>query len=153
MKLITESTGEVPEAVPGLQLNILAVVFADGTYEGDPIPAARLRAYKLGEKIQLTRILTLFRSKSATYETLATKVDDLPYAISESDVSSLSAVFPGMPPAELENWRSAAEVSAHDIQKDLRKTFGEGSTIDPQVFSNAVKGAIAKCEKWLNALP
>lgn len=154
MKLITESTGEVPEAVPGLQLNILAVLFADGTYEGDPIQAARLRGYKLGERIQLTRILTLLRSKSASLsETLAAKVEELPYAISEADIRPLAAEFPGLPPGEIENLRSAAEVSSSDIQKAFKGTFGRGTSIDQKAFADAVKGAIAKYEKWVNSLP
>lgn len=154
MKLITESTGEVPEALPGLQLNVLAVMFADGSYEGDAVQAVRFRGYKLGEKIQLSRLLELLHSKSAaSSETFAAKVDELPYTISTADVAPLLAEFPGLPEGETENMRSAAEVSASDIEKAFRSTFGNGASIDQKVFADAVKGAIVRCEKWLNSLP
>jgi hypothetical protein len=151
---ITESTGEIPEASHGLQLNVLAVIFADGSYEGEAIQAARLRGYKLGEKIQLTRLLELLHSKSAaSSETFAAKVDQLPYAISTADVGPLTAEFPSFPESEVENLRSAAEVSSSYIQKAFKSTFGRGASIDQKVFPDAIKGAIAKCEKWLNSLP
>ena len=68
----TQSTGEVPPPIPGLQLNVLAVIFTDGTYEGDRLDAVRFRGYKMGEKIQLTRILEILHSKSAaSWDTLA----------------------------------------------------------------------------------
>jgi hypothetical protein len=154
MKLITESTGEVPEALPGLQLNVLAVMFADGSYEGDAVQAARFRGYKLGEKIQLSRLLELLHSKSAaSSETFTAKVHALAYTISTADVAPLAAEFPGLPEGETENMRSAAEVSASDIQKAFRSTFGNGASIDQKVFADAVKGAIVRCEKWLNSLP
>lgn len=154
MNLTTVSTGEVPQAQAGLQLNVTAVMFADGSWEGDRVEAARLRAYKLGEKIQLARILTLFRSASAaTQETLALKVDELTYKIYRSDVSELAAEFPGFPESEVENLRSAAQVASSEIQKSNRESFGKGSAIDPKIFGDAVKGMILRCENRLNTLP
>jgi len=61
--------------------------------------------------------------------------------------------FPGLPEAEAENLRSAAEVSASRIQKDFVGTFGTGKKIAPAVFSTAVNAAIAKCQNWLDGLP
>lgn len=154
LKATTQSTGEVPQPIEGLQLNVLAVIFADGTYEGDPIDAARFRGYKIGEKVQLTRILDALRSKSASsWETLAPKVDEISYRISTSDIEPLLKEFPGLPDGETENLRSAAEVSASRIQKDFVGTFGSGKKIDPAVFSAAINAAIAKCQKWLDSLP
>jgi hypothetical protein len=154
LKSITQTTGEMPQPIEGLQLNVVAVIFMDGTYEGDRVDAARFRAYKLGEKIQLTRILELLRSRSAaSWETLAPKVDELSYKIMSTDISPLLTEFQGLSAGETENLRSAAEVSANRIEKDFVGTFGTGKTIDPAVFSTAVNGAIAKCQKWLDSLP
>jgi hypothetical protein len=150
----TQSTGEVPQPIPGLQLNVLAVIFTDGTYEGDRLDAARFRGYKIGERIQLTRILAVLRSKSAeSWDTLAPSVDAISYKITISDIEPVLKEFPGLPEGEAENIRSAAEVSAAKIEKDFVATFGTGKKIDPTVFSAAVNAAIAKCQKWLDGLP
>ena len=154
LKTTTQSTGEVPQPIEGLQLNVVAVIFVDGTYEGDRIEAARFRGYKIGEKIQLSRILEVLHSKSAaSWETLAPKVDQLTYRISAADVGPLLTEFQGLPDAEVENLRSAAEVSANRIEKDFAATFGTGKQIDPSVFPAAVAAAAAKCQKWFDSLP
>ena len=154
LKTTTQSTGEVPPPIDGLQLNVTAVIFADGTYEGDRTDAVRFRAYKLGEKIQLSRILELFRSKSASsWDTLAPKVDELNYKITATDMASLITEFPGLNDGEVELLRGGAEVSASRIQKDLVGTFGTRKRMDSAVFAAAVSGAIAKCQKWLDSLP
>jgi hypothetical protein len=150
----TESDGEMPQPLQGLQLNVTAVMFMDGTWEGDRLDAAHFKGYKQGEKVQLSRILGLLHSKSAAnWDTLAPKVDELSYRITVSDIDPLLKEFPGLPDSEVENLRSAAEVSASRIQKDFVGTFGTGKTIDSGVFNAAVNGAIAKCEKWLDSLP
>jgi hypothetical protein len=150
----TESDGEMAKPLEGLKLHITAVIFMDGTFEGDRIDAARFRGYKIGEKIQLARILELLHSKSAaSWDTLAPKVDQLSYRISVADIGPLLTEFQGLPDAEVENLRSAAEVSANRIDKDFVGTFGTGKTIDPSVFSAAVAAAAAKCQKWFDSLP
>jgi hypothetical protein len=154
LKTSTQSNGEVPQPIEGLQLNVLAVIFADGTYEGDRTEAVRFRGFKIGEKIQLTRILELLHSKlAASWATLAPKVDELNYRVAVSDIEPLLVEFPGLPDAEVENVRDAAEVSASRIQKDFAGTFGSAKQIDPSVFSAAVNAAAAKCQKWLDSLP
>lgn len=154
LQLKTESDGEMPQPVQGLQLNITAVMFTDGTWEGDRLDAAHFRGYKQGEKIQVSRILALLRSKSAeSWDTLAPSVDALTYKITVSDIEPLLKEFPGLPESEVENLRSAAEVSANKIEKDFVGTFGTLNKIDPAVFSAAVNAAIAKCQNWVDGLP
>ena len=150
----TVSDGEIAKPLPGLKLHITAVIFMDGTFEGDRVDAARFRGYKFGEKIQLARILQLLKSRSAeSWETLAPKIDELTYRVSADDIGPLLAEFPDLPAGEVENLRSAAEVSANRIQKDLVKTFGTANRIDAAVFQQAVAAAAAKCQKWLDSLP
>jgi hypothetical protein len=152
--LITESTGDLPESQRGLQLNIMAVVFADGTYEGDKVSAARYRGYKMGEKIQLSRILALLKSPAAASSgSLGAKLDTLSYRIEPGDIAMLATEFPGLSAAAMEILRSCAEVSASDVQKQFRSTFGSGSTIRPDGFDEAVKEAIVKCEDWIGSIP
>jgi len=154
LKPTTRSAGEIPETLDGLTLNVEAVFFVDGTYEGDRTEAVRFRGYETGEKIQLTRILDLLHSKSAaSWATLAPKVDELPYRVIVPDIAPVLAEFPGLPDSEVENVRDAAEVAASGIQKDFAATFGTSKPIDPAVFSTAVNAAIARCQSWLDSLP
>jgi len=154
LKPTTQSAGEVPESVDGLALNVIAVFFSDGTYEGDRNEAIRYKGYKMGEKIQLTRILELLHSKFAgSWATLAPKVDELRYRVAVSDIGPLLKEFPGLTDDQIETARDTAEVSASRIQKDFVGTFGSTKQIDPSIFAAAVNGAIAKCQKWLDSLP
>ena len=96
----------------------------------------------------------MLRSKSAeSWDTLAPSVDALTYKITVSDIEPLLKEFPGLPESEVENLRSAAEVSANKIEKDFVGTFGTLNKIDPAVFSAAVNAAIAKCQNWVDGLP
>lgn len=153
-KAVTESTGDVPEAESGLQLNIPAVIFSDGSYEGDPAGALRLRGGKTGEKIQLTRILDLLRSPAAANAALfERKVNELSYKIELGDVKVLATEFPGRSDEDWEWARSAAEVAANDINRSFQGNFGTASSIAPEMFADGVKAAIARCEGLLEALP
>ena len=62
MKTSTVSTGEVPPALPNVVLNVTAVVFTDGSYEGDQFAAANYLAVNAGERALLRRILDLVQS-------------------------------------------------------------------------------------------
>lgn len=66
MKVSPVSTGEVPPALSGLVMNIETVIFADGTYEGDPLPAANYSALVAGQKTQLRAFLKVAQSKEFT---------------------------------------------------------------------------------------
>jgi hypothetical protein len=153
-KRVTETAGELPETRSGLQLEVLAVVFADGSYEGDAAPSARFRGRKLGEKIQLSRMVALLRSPAAAAsETLATKADELSYRIDLAEVKVIAPEFPELPSDEWENVRSSAELSAHNFQKEFKSTFGKGSTIPPAIFAEAVRSVLSRCEARINSLP
>jgi hypothetical protein len=55
-----ESTvgGFVPTSPTNQEIQIKAVVFDDGTYEGDALTAAAVRGYRAGEKMVLPRLIT-----------------------------------------------------------------------------------------------
>jgi hypothetical protein len=133
---------------------ISCVVFADGTYEGDAGAAASVLAPKLGEKIQLTRILTLLRSEtSAERAALSQAVDRLPVEISSDDFDRFLKGFPELSSYDKDYARAGAQVAAAGIQADFKKNFGTGATIPPDVLADAVKAAILKCEKLIQSLP
>jgi hypothetical protein len=152
-KPVLESTGGTPDAKSGLQLNILAVIFSDGSYEGDPSEAMRLRAFKVGEKIQLTRVLALLRSPAAeSPELLGPAADALSSKVLVADIAELTAQFPNRQAGEIENARVAADVAAADIQHEFRKAFGRSSDIPPDKFAGAVKAAIVRYQSMLDAM-
>jgi hypothetical protein len=154
VKLITISTGELPETRSGLTLEIQAVVFADGSWEGEPLQAALFRAGKLGEKIQVTRIVELLRSPSAaSLETLSPLAETLRSEIDLEDMGPLAVEFPELSKPQIEDIRSIAEMSAHNFQQEFRSRFGKGTTITPAQLADAVKTTIAKCQARIDSLP
>ncbi len=152
--IVRESIGEAPAAQKVAQLTIDAVVFSDGTYEGDANRAAVVRGFKHGEKVQLSRIVSLLKSDAAASQaTLSVKVERLSSLVSLDDLKPVTIDFPDLSANDLEHARSAAEVAAGDIQGDFKRNFGIGSKIPPALFNAAVKAAIAKCELLIEALP
>jgi len=149
-----ESNGVVPEALRGLQLNILCVVFADGSYEGDQACALKFRGRKLGEEIQLTRILNLLRSPAASNAAqFERKANELQFKVELAEVKVLATEFPGMTDEAWEWARVAAEVAANNIGNSFKSNFGTASTVPPDTFAEAIKAAIARCESLLEVLP
>ena len=58
------------ETVPtSREIVIAAIVFSDGTFEGEPNEAAEMAAQTSGERIQLSRVLRLLEKMSGTAET------------------------------------------------------------------------------------
>lgn len=146
------SEGPVPET--GAELKIQSAVFSDGSYEGEAGPAARILGAKLGEKVQLNRILSLLRSDAAAdKETLSAKVEALSQSITEEDFGSILRTFPDLNAGERDFARSAAEVSANEVQVNFKKNFGKAGLIPVNKFNDAVKAAILTCEKVIASLP
>ena len=86
MKTTPVSTGEVPEILQNLVFNVTSVVFTDGSYEGEPLPAAMFLAGKLGEKAQLRSFLERVRTNGPI-----TSESDVEAAISAVNINSLAA--------------------------------------------------------------
>jgi hypothetical protein len=75
------------EMVPASrEIVIAAILFSDGTFEGEPDEAAEMAAHTAGERIQLTRILRLLEKLSGKAETeAAARLQKL-----KTDISALS---------------------------------------------------------------
>jgi len=75
------------EMVPASrEIVIAAILFSDGTFEGEPDDAAEMAAHTAGERIQLTRVLRLLEKLSGTAETeAAARLQKL-----KTDISTLS---------------------------------------------------------------
>jgi hypothetical protein len=154
LQLTTQSTGDVPQSDTGAQLIISAILFTDGSYEGNVFEAVRLRAFGFGEKIQTTRILDLLRSGSVSSPgEFAVKAEQLSFQVTAADIAPLLAEFPGLTQRDIESARFCAEASAGSTQNDFKGVFGTSRRVQGKDFSVAVETAIKTYERWLNAMP
>jgi hypothetical protein len=154
----TTSTGEAPAAVPDLTVMVSSVVFSDGTYEGDTFQAARPRAFFVGEKIQLQRIVGVLSSYTpeTSLDALNAQVSDLTYYLDEPAFERFAAGIPGLSEKDKDDFHDAAEVSSSDVQRSFVEEFGRKrmSTKDnPAEFQEWIKTSAERYKKWLNALP
>lgn len=107
-------------AAPGI--SIAAVIFEDGTYEGEAASAAMYRAFVCGRKIELQRIVPLLESALAETDSpnapdkLRARLAALPSALDENDLDPLVQTFPTMTKPSL---KRSAEVALHGVRKDL----------------------------------
>ena len=67
------------------EIVIAAILFSDGTFEGEPDEAAEMAAEASGERIQLTRVLRLLEKMSGTAEPETARLKKL-----KTDISALS---------------------------------------------------------------
>lgn len=121
---------------------VSSAVFDDYTYEGDVLPAVRMRASDEGERLQLPRVVALLRAACAargplTAETLKkfreklTALDDTAPA---QAVDAILKAYPELKPAEREWAEGAMSVSMHDLKRDLLdelKSFETAFARDP----------------------
>src|SRR5207249_12117991 len=98
MEFNLKSTGEVPRAEKNVDIVVTSVAFSDGTYEGDRREVAKYKAFTLGDKIQIKRILEVLRSKFETVDYLRTAISPMSTTVDEAALSDLvtrnSELFP-----------------------------------------------------------
>lgn len=141
----------IPEAVESIV--VATVIFEDYTYEGEPVPAARARAYDEGARVQLPRVMALVRGAHAapdaeTAEALArlrAGVAALGVTAPQSSVDAIMNGYPGLDPSQRHNVRSGVEVSMHGLRRELLD--------DLDAFSKAFRAAPAEnsFKAWLKA--
>ena len=64
-KSVQTPGGFTPDSPSSQETVIMAVIFEDGSYEGDSLEAARFKAYALGRKLVLTRLLEVIKANAA----------------------------------------------------------------------------------------
>ncbi|MBP9664441.1 MAG: hypothetical protein KBD94_07435 [Pyrinomonadaceae bacterium] len=155
MQSTSGSTGEVSQSrVTDLHLDLQAVVFSDGTWEGQANQASQLRAFSLGEKIQLRRLLALLRSPSAASPTLfAVELERLTYKVDISEVGQLVSEFTGLPKGAREVLRIATQAASSGAYRDFKAAFESEVTGDPAAFPAWVKRETSRLQTWLDSLP
>lgn len=139
-KVSPVSSGEVPPAMPGLVMNIETVIFADGTYEGDPLPAANYFALVAGQKSQLRAFLKVAQSKEFT-----NSPGDFNAAMNSVNVDSVMAEI-------VQRFTLNA-----DQTKDARAAFDVGRGSAVKLFRNnqsePVAALVQLIQKRIDGLP
>lgn len=153
----------IPEAVESIV--VATVIFEDYTYEGEPVPAARARAYDEGARVQLPRVMALVRGAHAapdaeTAEALArlrAGVAALGVTAPQSSVDAIMNGYPGLDPSQRHNVRSGVEVSMHGLRRELLDdldAFEKAFRAAPaeNSFKAWLKARQARYESWLARL-
>jgi len=156
--------GFEPATLSGTQVVISAVVFDDGTYEGDAESAFAVTAFRAGEKMEIPRLLPALDS---ALNSQLTDVDasllrlrmELASVSSDADpnlVQSLAAKFPQL---GTERFKHALEVSATmtkaNLIKDIRALEVEAyrtHSLSPNALHDFLTARKEKYARWLARL-
>jgi hypothetical protein len=152
--------GYSPSLSSDQQIVIASLVFEDGTYEGEAGPAARYRAFVVGRKIELKRVVPLLASalsasdidSAVTAVKLRAQLTSLSYDIDEAQFAGLTAAFPSLNKQRL---RGSVEIAIHTMRKDLMdelQPFQNGQVSGPNDFRSWLIAARVRCSNWLSRL-
>ena len=145
------AAGYSPASPRGQQIVIATLVFEDGSYEGDSEPAATHRAFAIGNKTELKRIVTLLEdalTSSSSIENVRTEISKLNYDFDENDLAELARAFPEI---EREKLQTPLEVAIHLLRKDVLDYLDRfqpepGYSADFRVYLQTMKDRYAS---WL----
>lgn len=117
-------------AVPGgrgpvseeMQIVIEALIFSDGSYEGDAKTVGNFLAFDVGRRTELKRMVKLFGDALAVSDArsapdkLHSQLSSLSYEADESELASLVDAFPMMEKRELQ---FSLDAGSHEIRKAM----------------------------------
>jgi hypothetical protein len=161
---VIQSLSTKAQAVPGgymptppgaQQILIASLVFEDGTYEGEENSAATHRAFAVGYKTGLKRVLPVLETALATSvspESFRAQINAISYLAQDPDVAALKANYPGMDPLEL---KSAIQVAIQNLKKDSFDQLANFQQADGGAgnFKNWLTGLRDRYSSWLSRLP
>ncbi len=113
------AAGYSPAAPRGQQIVIATLVFEDGSYEGDPEPAATYRGHTIGNRAELKRIVGLLEdalTSSSSIEKVRTQLSKLSYDFDQSDMAVLASAFPEIDRNKLQ---THIDVAIHLLRKEV----------------------------------
>jgi hypothetical protein len=163
VRAVTTPGGDTPTTPPNQQIQIKALIFADGTYEGDADTAAAIRGCRAGEKMELLRLLPVLEkgltsSNSDVSEglrNLEAQVSSLSSDAEPSLIRDVTAEFPKLQrPIEI---KEAIEFTATTIKsnllKDIHRLQTEGSQrADGTAYRAWLQSSKQRYENWLSKL-
>jgi hypothetical protein len=142
---------------------IRTVIFSDGSFEGDPEPAADFRAAVVGRKIQLRRVVAQLQEAldfaggaDVALRRLRSGFSDLNVNVEESEAQALLAEFPDLPDKSKAGLISRAKSSLGFIKKTVIEeliTFEkEQPAPDRATFQSWLQARKEKYAGWLSRL-
>lgn len=161
----TTNGGYVPDAPPDQEILISTAVFEDGSYEGDAKVAASFRAFVIGRKIQIGRLIPLIQDAlndkdlhgRQAVEAFKARVGALSGEVSMSVVGELRKEFPSLDENAKANLKSSIEVALNGVKFDLLKDIQEfekagSQSSDANAFRMWLSKKKERYEKWLARL-
>ncbi|HEY5073241.1 MAG TPA: hypothetical protein VII34_01010 [Pyrinomonadaceae bacterium] len=131
--------GYAPGTLSNPEILIKAVVFEDGTFEGDPESAAEIRGYRAGEKMELPDLIAAVdkalispsANVSEALRNLEVEVSSLSSDVEPVLLKSLASEFPELGKEAAQKIKIAVQVSAivtkTKLLNDIHKLQGEGT--------------------------
>jgi hypothetical protein len=148
------AAGFAPASPPTQSIVIASLVFEDGTYEGEALPAARYRGYSAGRKTELERIVPVLESAlahDASAESLRTDLSALSFDWDPNDLALLAADFPGI---KREQLQISIEASIHGVRRELLADMErfEQRGIRKESFRNWLTRTRDRYSNWLERM-
>ncbi len=154
--------GFAPDTPISQETIIRSVVFEDGSYEGDPAPAAGFKAFTLGRKLALTRLLEVCaatkeaspseQERAAQVARFRDRVRTLSGEIDEAALAQLVGEFPTLTRKEATDLKIAAEVALHHIRKELLDDLAVFEKDHPSDFRSWLVKVEERYRTWLSRL-
>jgi hypothetical protein len=131
--------GYAPATLSNPEILIKAVVFEDGTFEGDPESAAEIKGYRAGEKMELPGLIAAVdkalispsANVSEALRNLEVEVSSLSSDVEPVLLKSLASEFPELGKEAAQKIKFAVQVSAigtkAKLLNDIHKLQGEGT--------------------------
>jgi hypothetical protein len=154
-----------PASPPNQQIQIKAVVFDDGTYEGDAEAAAAVKGFRAGEKMELPRLIRLLEEAlnasdgdvNQRLSNLESQVSSLSSDAEPGTIQSLAAEFPQLGAKAVPMIKGTMEIAATTIKSDLLKEIhrmraAEPRQLDANAYQSWLTGKKERYVKWLSRL-
>ena len=157
--------GYEPTTPSDQQIQIKAVVFDDGTFEGDAATAAAVKGYQAGEKMELPKLIPLLEnalnsSNPDLTEALRTLESQVSAVGSDADpqmVRRLTSEFPQASSSTSREIKETIEVTATTLKSNLLKEIHmlqneESQRLTADLYRTWLTKTKERYEKWLARL-
>lgn len=157
--------GYVPDAPTKQEIVITTAVFDDGSYEGDAQTAATVRAFQIGDKIQVRKIIPLIQDAlnetdpnvSQAIEKFKTRVAALSNEVDADVANELQQAFPNLSQEAKANLKTSIEASLSGVKFELLRSLQQSEKANPQSLNTSIFQAwLSKIkeeyEQWLSRL-
>ncbi|HYN23951.1 MAG TPA: hypothetical protein VES69_02785 [Pyrinomonadaceae bacterium] len=153
--------GFTPDLPTSQETVIMAAVFEDGSYEGDPADSAAFKALTFGRKRALTRLLEIIRADRTVLSEEETpsqvsvfknRVRTISDDIDEATLAQLMRELPSVAPKEKTRMRIAAEAGMHQVMKELLDNLAAVEKDPPPNFRSWLANVEERYQTWLARL-